>query len=441
MSWYLLAHSEVIGVVVAQVSSLRRVLTRVRRLAGQLTRALKYTWYRIWLVLPRDRRLAVYCAYSGRGYSCNPAAIYEKAKELAPDVRGVWLVKADRAASLPDGVDYVVEESFSYFRAMARATYFVSNVNFADYVVKRRGSVHVQTHHGTPLKLMGIDGLTHGGRSGKGSDNVRRRAGRWDFSIAANRHSTEAWRTAYPGTFESLEYGYPRNDILVNASPEHGARVRAGLGIEPGQRVILYTPTHRGRNADRFAGHVDVVALAEALSPETVILLRTHYFYESRTQPTGSARVVEVTAYPSVEDLYLAADMLITDYSSTMFDYAVLDRPIVVFAADWERYRASRGVYLDIFDEPPGVVVTTQAELLERFVANTIDDDGARQQRAAFRERFCALEDGRASERVVRRVLLGERVVHPAAAPVIPRQAASAEHLPALHRPLSTSDG
>jgi len=404
---------------VSQVSSLRRVLTRVRWLARQSTRALKYLWYRICLRLPLDRRLAVYCAYSGLGYGCNPAAIYEKAKELAPEVRGVWLVKAHRVTSVPDGVDYVVEESFAYFRAMARATYFISNVNFADYVVKRRGSVHVQTHHGTPLKLMGIDGLTHGGRSGKGSDNVRRRVGRWDFSIAANRHSTEAWCTAYPGTFESLEYGYPRNDILVNASPEHGARVRAVLGIEPGQQVILYAPTHRGRNADRFAGHLDVVALAEALGPDTVILLRAHYFYDSpRQRPsTGSARVVEVTSYPTVEDLYLAADVLITDYSSTMFDYAVLDRPIVVFAPDWQQYRASRGVYFDIFEERPGVVVTTQAELIERFAANTIDDDGARRRRAAFRERFCALEDGRASERVVRRVLLGERVVHPAAAP------------------------
>ncbi len=347
---------------------LRPVLTRVRWLARQSTRALKYLWYRICLLLPLDRRLAVYCAYSGLGYSCSPAAIYEKAKELTPDVRGVWLVKTHRAASMPDGVDCVVEESVAYYRAMARATYFVSNVNLADYVVKRRGSVHVQTHHGTPLKRMGIDGRTHGGRSGKGSDNVRRRAGRWDFSIAANRHSTEAWRTAYPGTFESLEYGYPRNDILVNASPEHGARVRAVLGIEPGQEVILYTPTHRGRNADRFAGHLDVVALAEALGPDTVILLRTHYFCDSSPQraSTGSARVVEVTAYPTVEDLYLAADVLITNYSSTMFDYAVLDRPIVVFAPDWEQYRASRGVYFVIFEERPGVVVTTQAELIER---------------------------------------------------------------------------
>jgi CDP-glycerol glycerophosphotransferase (TagB/SpsB family) len=411
---------------------------RVRRLGRRAERALKYAWYRFWLLMPVNPRLAVYCAYSGRGYRCNPAAVFEKAKELAPDVRGVWLVKPDRVASLPEGVEYIVEESFGYFRTIARAKFLISNVNFADYIIKRPGSVHVQTHHGTPLKYMGLDGLFHNNRSGKGSEMLRVRTKRWDYSVAANRHSTQSWNTAYPGTYESLEYGYPRNDILVNATPEHGARVRAALGIRPDQQVILYVPTHRGRNADRFAGHLDVAALAEALGPDAVILLRTHYFYDSPKHlvSTESARVVEVTAYPKVEDLYLAADVLITDYSSAMFDYAILDRPIVVFAPDWEEYRTTRGVYFDIFAEGPGVVLVTEAELIKRFTAKTIDDEEARQRRAAFRKRFCSLEDGRASERVVRRVLLGEPVTHPtetaARTPSIPRQATATDQLSAL---------
>jgi CDP-glycerol glycerophosphotransferase (TagB/SpsB family) len=124
--------------------------------------------------------------------------------------------------------------------------------------------------------------------------------------------------------------------------------------------------------------------------------------------------------------------VLITDYSSAMFDYAILDRPIVVFAPDWEEYRTTRGAYFDIFTEGPGVVLVTEAELIKRFTAKTIDDGEARQRRAAFRERFCSLEDGRASERVVRRVLLGEAVTHagsPRAIPVIPRQRTAVEQL------------
>ncbi|WP_212833477.1 CDP-glycerol glycerophosphotransferase family protein [Catellatospora sp. TT07R-123] len=395
-------------------------MPKLRSLARQAFRAVKYLCYRLFLLLPVDPYLAVYTAYWGRGYRCNPAAIYEKARDLAPRIRGVWVVTKEGATGMPDGVSYVVEETLQYFWIMARGAYFIGNVNFADYVVKRRGSVHVQTHHGTPLKLMGIDSFAHAGRPvGRDHAELLQRVGRWDFSIAANPHSTEAWGTAYPGAFESLEYGYPRNDILVNAGPEHGARVRALLGIEPAQQVVLYTPTHRGGTANRFAGHLDVAALAEALGPGTTILLRTHYFYEPPAQAagTGSAQVVDVTAYPVVEDLYLAADVLITDYSSTMFDYAILDRPIVVFASDWEQYRTKRGVYFDVFEDSPGVVVTTQEELVERFRTGAVDDAAARRARTAFRDRFCALEDGRASERTVRRVLLGEQTA-PAPQPV-----------------------
>jgi CDP-glycerol glycerophosphotransferase len=141
---------------------------------------------------------------------------------------------------------------------------------------------------------------------------------------------------------------------------------------------------------------LDVEALAGALGPGFVVLDRTHYFYAGR--PGRLAR--DVTKYPSVEDLCIAADVLLTDYSSIMFDYAVLDRPILVHAPDWEVYRAMRGVYFDLLAEPPGVVARTESEVIDALRSGA-DDPAAR---ATFRERFCSLEDGHAAERVVERV-------------------------------------
>jgi CDP-glycerol glycerophosphotransferase len=109
-----------------------------------------------------------------------------------------------------------------------------------------------------------------------------------------------------------------------------------------------------------------------------------------------------------VEDLYLAADAMITDYSSAMLDYAVLDRPVVIHAPDWPTYRELRGVYFDLLAQPPGAVATTAAELFEIFESGTWSGAAATAARAAFRERFCYLDDGGAAERVVRRVGLGE---------------------------------
>ena len=118
--------------------------------------------------------------------------------------------------------------------------------------------------------------------------------------------------------------------------------------------------------------------------------------------------IVDVSAYPVVEDLYLAADVLITDYSSAMFDYAVLDRPVVIHAPDWPTYQELRGVYFDLMGQPPGAVATSEAELFEIFATGAESGTEATAARAAFRDRFCYLDDGGAAERVVRRVFLGE---------------------------------
>jgi CDP-glycerol glycerophosphotransferase len=96
--------------------------------------------------------------------------------------------------------------------------------------------------------------------------------------------------------------------------------------------------------------------------------------------------------------------VLITDYSSVMFDYAVLDRPLVIFAPDWEIYKAVRGVTFDLAAEPPGVFATTYDELVAAFATGAVSDDVAAKARGRFRERFCSLEDGQAAERVARRV-------------------------------------
>ncbi|HEV7964005.1 MAG TPA: bifunctional glycosyltransferase family 2 protein/CDP-glycerol:glycerophosphate glycerophosphotransferase [Actinoplanes sp.] len=384
----------------------------VRRTPGKVRAMLRkrgMRWYYRWqLTRPIDQSLAVYGAYWYRGYACNPAAIYEKAKELAPGVRGVWVVKPGGQKALPKGVKYVISGSRAYYRAVARAHYMINNATFPPDVVKRAGSVHVQTHHGTPLKTMGLDQPKFpASLSGYNADRLRRNIAKWDFSITANRHTTLLWDRQFPIKGETLETGYPRNDRLADATAADVAAARAELGIAPGERVVVYAPTHREWHAT-FTPVLDVDALAEALGPDTRILLRGHYFYGSIGFPPQHPRVTDVSSFGSVETLYLAADVLITDFSSVMFDYAVLDKPMVIFAPDWEIYKAVRGVTFDLAAEPPGVFARTFDELVAAFRAGAVGDAAAAKARARFRERFCSLEDGHAAERVVRRVFLGE---------------------------------
>jgi CDP-glycerol glycerophosphotransferase len=388
--------------------ALREAPRTARRTAGRVKRALKppgrndrQAFYRRRRREPLDPDLAVFAAYWFRGYSCNPRAIYERARELAPSIKGVWAVNTDGASTVPDGVDYVMAGSREYFDLIARATWFVNNVNFPNNLVKREGQVHVMTHHGTPLKKMGLDLQVERAAA------LLKRCARWDFSVSQNAFTTPIWERVYPTRYESLETGYPRNDVLATAGEGDYARVREALGIEPGRRTVLYTPTHREYQKE-LVPVLDLAKLADGLGEDWLVLARAHYFYEPDDQMRElhrAGRLRDVSDHPSIEELCLAADALVTDYSSIMFDYAVLDRPIAIHAPDWDEYRTRRGTYFDLMDERPGPVTTSEPELVEALRAG----DEASAERARFRARFCYLEDGRAAERVVRRVFLGER--------------------------------
>ncbi|MEX3102307.1 MULTISPECIES: bifunctional glycosyltransferase family 2 protein/CDP-glycerol:glycerophosphate glycerophosphotransferase [unclassified Streptomyces] len=360
------------------------------------------------LKLPLDPNLAVYCAYWGRGYTCNPAAIHAKARQLAPHIRSVFLVEPGREHTVPEGVEHATLGGRRATELLATATYLVNNANFPAAVVKREGSVHLQTQHGTPLKTMGVDQARYPVvASVTGSyTTLMRKVDRWDFNLSANSHSTQVWERAFPGTYEQLEYGYPRNDVFYTATADEVAALRRTLGVPDDKTAVLYAPTYRDYRSG-FETGLDLAEFCAAAGDDVVVLLRAHYYYD-RGRRLDAGRVIDVTGHPSAEEVCLAADVLVTDYSSIMFDYANLDRPIVAYVPDWEVYAETRGVYLDLPGAPPGPVARTPEELGQIFAEKAYLSRESAELRAEFRSRFCEFDDGMAAERVVRRVLLGE---------------------------------
>ena len=296
----------------------------------------------------------------------------------------------------------MIARTRAYYRLIARAGWFVNNVGFPEDVVKRPGTVRIHTHHGTPIKTMGLDQLGSfvGGRVDR--EGQLRRVARWDYSVSQSPFATRTWERAYPGAYRTLEVGHPRNDRLATSTTDDVARIRDQLGIAPGVRTVLYAPTHR-EYLPKLDAYLDPDRFAAALGPEYLVLHRLHFLVRGRRPEAGGA-TLDVTEYGSVEDLYLAADVLVTDYSSVLFDFAVLDRPIAVYAPDWEVYSALRGVYFDLPAQPPGIVATTQESLVEAFRSGAVDGEEAARLRSTFRATFCPHDDGRAAERVVREV-------------------------------------
>ncbi|WP_042399571.1 bifunctional glycosyltransferase/CDP-glycerol:glycerophosphate glycerophosphotransferase [Streptacidiphilus carbonis] len=394
-----------------------------RRIEGHLVGAAR----RIGGMLPIRRDLALYCSYWGDSTGSNPGAVQAKARELAPGVRGVWVLTPKGAESAPAGTDHVLLRSPRFWWYATRAGYLVTNSGLGMALPKRPGQRFLMTHHGTPLKKMGLDQLDHPACSAKVNWNrLMGMVAQWDLSLSSNRHSSEVWDRVFPGAFENLEAGYPRNDVLATATGADVLRIREGLGIAPGTTAILYAPTHRDHQRE-FRLQLDLARLCRALGDDCTLLVRAHYFYGEDAglrdlQRRGLVR--DVSQHPSVEELMLASDALVTDYSSILFDYANLDRPIIVHAPDWEVYRETRGVYFDLLSgrpgETPGLVAADEDTLAHAFRSGAWESEHSAKLRAAFRERFCALDDGRAAERVVRRLFLDQREL-PAPLPLAQR--------------------
>ncbi|RFU85326.1 CDP-glycerol:glycerophosphate glycerophosphotransferase [Streptomyces triticagri] len=420
------------------LSFAQRIRNRLVRRSGPLLRKLHgaalQLHYRTQLLLPVRADRAVFSAYWGRGHGCNPGAIEEKARELVPGLRTAWIADPEHHHTVPTATRRITPGTAAYWTALARSKYLVNNVNFDRRLKKRRGQILVQTQHGTPLKKMGLD-LQERPAAARSTDfaSLLASADDWDYVLSANRHSTLVWERVFPAGYTTLEYGYPRNDRLLQASPVDVARLRESLGIRPDSIVLLYAPTHRDYRTSPPAP-LDPERLLRTLGPRFTVLTRAHHAYRGPLCEETSARLIDVSGHPRVESLCLASDALVTDYSSLMFDYANLDRPVVVYADDWDVYEAARGTYFDLREFPPGAVARSEDELIDIFATGHWRGSRAAELRSAFRARFCGLDDGRAAERVVRHVFLGQAGGLPSVVPLEDRRpvptAGASERLP-----------
>ncbi|WP_369366721.1 CDP-glycerol glycerophosphotransferase family protein [Streptomyces sp. CG4] len=397
----------------------QRTLKAVVKLARAVRAGALRLHYRIQLRLPVRADRAVFAAGGGRGHGGDPGALEEAFRTHAPQVRTAWIARPEHQHAVPPGPRRLRPGTAAYWTALARSKYLVTDDVLDRRLRKRREQIVIQTRQGTPLKHMGLD-LQERPAAARGTDfaELLRGVDQWDLVVSGNRHSTLVWERVFPGRYTTLEYGAPRNDVFQRATSADVTRLREALGIPEGAVAILYAPTYRDHLRTQHP-QLDLERIALRLGPRFVILARPH---PTRGGPLGTgARVIDVGDHPDVASLCLASDALLTDYSSIMFDYADLDRPIVVHTGDWQAFRASRGTYFDLRACPPGAVARTEDELIDIFATGHWRGSRSAQLRAAFRDRFCPYDDGRAAERVVRHVVLGEPGL-PSVVPVAERK-------------------
>jgi CDP-glycerol glycerophosphotransferase len=350
----------------------------------------------------------VYNAFAGR-FADSPRALYEELVRRGGDHEHVWLADPKHLDTFPEGVETAILDSPEGVAALEACDALIANTHTEVEWTKKPGAVYLQTWHGTPLKRIHWDVLwAPEGRL----ERLQRDVDRWDLLVSPNAASTPLLRGAFRYEGEVLETGYPRNDVL--SGPEKDAiraRVRDRLGIAEGTRAVLYAPTWRDDVV--FAGgdeplelDLDVERMAAELGDDHCLLLRLHYMLTGRLKAFGSDAIKDVSFYPDISELYLAADVLMTDYSSTMFDFAVTAKPELFFVPDLETYRdTTRGFYFEFEPVAPGPLLTDTDGVIAALRDLPAVTAAHADRYATFRERFAHLEDGHATQRVLDRLL------------------------------------
>ncbi|MCQ4210558.1 CDP-glycerol glycerophosphotransferase family protein [Streptomyces longispororuber] len=351
-----------------------------------------------------------YFSYNGKQYSDSPRAMHEELLRRGTHLRHLWAVR-DGQVSLPAGTEPVPMWSRAWFEALATSRYIVTNGHLPEWIERRPGQVVVQTWHGTMLKKIGHDIETlHFDKEYQ--NRLRLEAQQWSLLVSSNRFSTPILKRAFSFDGEIVETGYPRNDYLYRSDIEAFAKeVREKIGIPHGKKVVLYAPTWRddlkhGAGRFKFDMQLDVEAARDALGSDHVLLVRRHSNIVDRVPGADNGFVFDVSDYPDIADLYAACDILVTDYSSVMFDFAHTRRPMLFFTYDLEHYRDTlRGFYFDFEKNAPGPLLRTSEQVIDAVRSiDTVRTDH-RDRYRTFLETFCDLDDGRASARVVDRML------------------------------------
>lgn len=356
-------------------------------------------------------------SWRGR-YADSPRAISEHLESEQPHLRQYWV--SQKATPVSKSAIPLRRHSPAYFARLASTDFLVSNDIVSKHLLKGPRVTYIQTWHGTPLKKIGFDEhlATYSGSTAHQKRMIRD-VKKWDYLLSPSPICTDIFRSAFRFDGPVLETGYPRNDILHSSAKSIiRDRVRTDLGLDPAARVVLYAPTWRDNIRDpaggfRDPGALDIATLRHLTEEGTILLSRMHNVVTptNSSEPAHMDFYQDVSWYPDIAELYLAADLLVSDYSSAIYDFAVTGKPIILFAYDLDNYRDSvRGLYFDYEQWAPGAIVTSTEALAAAI--NDVDNGhaGMAQHYADFTAKFCPYEDGQATHRVVQQIFASQNL-------------------------------
>ncbi|MEF9961312.1 MAG: CDP-glycerol glycerophosphotransferase family protein [Erysipelotrichaceae bacterium] len=383
-----------------------------RMLKKVISKILRFLYRVSYRHIKVDQHTVLFLSFHGRGFSDNPAALFEymQAHSDYQDYTCVWALK-DTSCHI-QGAKIIRYNGPFYFYYLAKSKYWIVNCKLPDHILKKSNQIYLQTWHGTPLKKLAHDievsDDTTFYRSKMNKQEMQatydKDVAKYNYMISPNAFCTRVFQSAFRINPERLiETGYPRNDFLSNHSKEDEIQVKKIFNLPLDKKIILYAPTWRdncyNNKGYTFELEVDFKEWQEALGEDYIVIFKPHYLIVNHfDQEEVKDFVYQMPANIDINQLYIIADLLITDYSSVFFDYAILNRPMLFYMYDIDTYAKDlRGFYFDLEKVLPGKILQTQRDLLKAIPNAKIDEEKMK----VFHQEFNTKEDGFASQRVL----------------------------------------
>ena len=354
-------------------------------------------------------------SFHGKQFSDSPRSIYTYMKEHYPEYELVWGVKKGyELLFMENDVEYVQRLSLKGMFMMASSKVWVINTRMPDWMIKSKKTIYIQTWHGTPLKKLGLD-IEKVEMPGVSTQDYREKfskeSARWDYLISANSYSSQIFKRAFNFKNTMLEVGYPRNDDLVNIFNVN--HLKENLGISNEKKIILYAPTWRDnqfytKGSYKFELPFSISDFTNKFGDKTILLVRMHYLISEwfdLSQYEG--KVLDVSNYPDMRELLMISDLLITDYSSSFFDFSLTNKPVLFYMFDQDEYSSvTRGMYFNASEVLPWPIVKKESDLTTKvmeYLDGEIEVD--ENKLTQFKRRFADFDHGTACESVVKIII------------------------------------
>ena len=397
-------------------------IRKILRKTKYLLEIVRYTYY--YLFYKVDDKTIFFESFGGASASCSPKAIYNYLIENKDykDYKFIWAFKnpkKDHLIKKNKNLTIVKSKSKDYYKYLSKSKYWIVNSLLDLSVIKKKNQIYVQCWHGTPLKKLRCDITVTGSVLNTKEEVIKRNnldVAKIDYFISPSKYSTEKFTSAF--NLKNLnkeniiiEKGYPRNDKLINYTQNDINDIKEKLNIKTNKKIILYAPTFRDDEHKSGLGYtyklnIDFDKLKKELGKDYVILFRAHYFIANSFDFNKYKDFVyNVSDYDDINDLYIISDLLITDYSSVFFDYAILKRPILFYMYDYKNYKTKlRDFYLDL-KELPGPIIEKQEDLVKDIKQIDKVFNKYKEYYQTFNKKFNPYEDGKSSIRVAKEII------------------------------------